>query len=252
MTSPFAQAKTIRDIGSYLPCEFGGLPYDREEHGRAAERWRVRSEAPPPPTVRNPEYFRNATFDADILGLEFNSDFVRITVDMDDAHEFARDLAYVLELPRPLCAFPVELVIHDPRLVRAVAHNDMGDLFDIDVRDWRMESRGDCGVLSNEWFFSHGDRLGWVVDTFGLPSEAPHPMPHIHLLIDGSEASAVDRRLDVLVERFGPAVVPLWNDARKKFGTEGCARYFWNDELTEFLTERIQARGLPSHDFTAS
>lgn len=244
MRSPFADAKTIRDIGSYLPCAFGGKPYDREEHGQAAERWRIRSEAPRPPAVKNPEYFGNATFDSDILELEFAPDFVRVTVDLDDAYAFANALAFQLGLQFPPRTFPVDLFMHDPSLVRAVAHDDHGVLDDVEV-----SNRTAGGVLSNEWFFAHGDRLGWVVDTFGLDGFPGFT----HLLIDCASASARDRRPETLVEIFGPAVIPLWQEARQSFRHPECARCFWDsDAIGEFLAERIRLRGWGPQDFRTS
>lgn len=75
--SLFAGARTIRDIGSYLPVDLGGVPYDREEHGRAAQAWLNRSQAPLPPSVESPAFFNNGMADQHILAQEIAPDHVR-------------------------------------------------------------------------------------------------------------------------------------------------------------------------------
>ena len=249
--SPFAAARTIRDVGSYLPVDLGGLPYDREEHGRAARSWLERSQAPLPSTVQNAEYFNNGMADLQILGLEIGPQQVRVTVDLDDAQGFANALDGVLGRQPARGAWPVDLLMDGVTAVRMVEHDSQGTLRDVAVPSQATRDPRGVGSLVNEWFFAHGERLGWVAETYGLASTGAEPT--VHLLVDCARASVVDRRLERLVGAFGPAVVPLWQDALADLVVDGQPRAFWTlDEVAEYLVTKLAAQGLTRTDFKTS
>jgi hypothetical protein len=233
---PFADAQTIRDFGSYLPVGLDGRPYDPAEHGQAAETWRILSETPPPPSVAHPEFFGNHLFDTSILHLEIAPEQVRLTVDEDAASTFANALAHVLKVARPRGPWPVDLLLSEPTCVRMVTHDDAGRLDEIDLADAL-----DDATLVNEWFLPRDDGLAWVAEVY-QPAFGP---PAAHLLVECRRATAVDRRRDALAAAFGPAVVPLWEDALRELAKGDLAGPLWNvDELIDFLRGRASPQGL--------
>ena len=242
--TPFAEAKTIRDIGSYLPVALGGQPDDPAEHSRAATQWLERSQASLPPSVANPEYFNDWMGDSTLLALEFAPTFVRLTVDLDDAQVFARELARILDIPRRWSPCPVDLVMHDPSFIRSITHDEAGNLHDLDFESQSSTDERGIGVLLNEWFFQRDDGLGWVTQIYDWQP------PGIHLLVECTHASAIDRRLDALTESFGPAVVPLWLDAVSQSENGTGARRFWiGEDLEPRLRDQIATRNLSRLDF---
>lgn len=243
--SPFAVAKTLRDIGSYYPVDFGGQPYDREEHRRAGDRWAELRETPLPLTVENQEFFNSRLLDSDVIGLRFTSTLVKLTLDSFRAQKFANGVCDAFDVPRRRRKWPVDLLMHEPTYVRSVLFDRAGDLRTVNLEEISLDEPGHMGDFVNDWFFVWDGHLGWVVELFNVGYSEPGNASPIHLLVDCARASADDRRLDALIDEFGPAVAPLWRDVLRDFDLNNTEDRRWiADEIAEYLPDRLIAHGL--------
>lgn len=123
---PFAEAKTIRDIGSFMPVAFGGEPYERDEPRRAVSRWNDLRETPLPTSVQNGEFFKSRLLDSDVLGIRYDAGTLKLTLQSDDAETFASALQDVVSLARIRRVWPIDLTMHEVSFMRAVGFDAQG------------------------------------------------------------------------------------------------------------------------------
>ncbi|MGV3616079.1 MAG: hypothetical protein ACO1SV_12155 [Fimbriimonas sp.] len=248
--SPFATATSIRDFGSYLPIELGSHELDRSEHSTAVDRWQALQKMPLSHLVEDREFFGNQMWDSSVYEIQLSPESVRLTLDHEDTRVFARVLCELLQAPRRPSPFPVDLIMHDPICVRAVAHDSKGKLFDVDLESRVSESGDPIGDMGNEWFYPHAEGLGWVVELYNV-TPAPTILDfQVHLLVECARASAVDRRLHALVAAFGPPVALLWNETLARFHREGETRLAIENDIWDFLEARLAAHRLTRQSFT--
>ena len=207
MRSWLAKARSVHDIGGQFYHPLGGEPWDERRDARAETRWQNAGVEPTPVAERDLPYYGCRMHDSTLLGIERTGSDLRVRLGSVHARDFARALANVLGVPPKPEIYPVTLVLHDVRYVRA-AHADLrGGLRFV---DW--ESLEETEFLY-DWFFEQGNRLQWIAQIWRGQQGHGYDWANVYLMVDCVRASAEDLSPDVFARLHGPPAAQIYRDA---------------------------------------
>lgn len=184
-------------------------------------------------------YFGSYMHDSYLQRVSLEKDEFVISLHNDAADEFARALAVLLEVERPIVQYRIDLRAHGVVYMNTVQEEDSGKLRWADMKDLRAWPSEQCDSFISDWFHTQEGRIQWVVEISAFRRERGRCGFSRHYLVDCESVSALDLRELGLAKAFTPAVVPLWQDAMKMQ-----ADWEYNWQWRKILEERIPARGI--------
>ena len=162
-------------------------------------------------------------------------------------------LADVLGVAKVKATWPVDLMLHDPRYVRAARHDPEGKLVFADIRKVSFEPYetgnelyGTGDEFLSDWFVQEDGRLQWIADIYSRRKESRRLSSSIYLMVDCTRATAVDRCRPLIEASYGLGAGILYQEALAMSITE----YVWYSR--EFVERRIAAHGFTAKNFAPS
>ncbi len=245
-----AKAKSIHDLGGHFYVPNASRPWNEKRDLLSERKSLERMRKPLPVEEAFRPFFGSRMHDSEVVAIERTPAVLRVTVDSIDADIFNYGLADLLDVPRQKGPWPVDLLLHDPRCVRAARYGPRGELR---FADWeRLLPRPEGRSLSflYDWFHEDDGRLQWIAELSAWESHRAALSDSVFLMVDCTCATAVDRRRETLVAAFGPAAGLLWDDAWAGVEANPSYPFIWGDDLMfDYLSHRLPARGLTTADF---
>ena len=242
-TSWLAKAKSIHDLGGYFVVQKPGR-YDEEKDLRAERKWRQKWEEPIPVAPEFRVFYGSRMHDSWVMGIERKPDVLGVRLDCINADIFALNLVAVRDIERLPSQWPVDLLLHDPRYVRAARHDPEGNLRFIDWKAIHSEAPQEGTNFLYDWFFQQEGRLQWIAHLWDW-RDSTHKLSNSALLmVDCARATAVDHRANAIERAYGPGARLLWEDALANFHGQ------WGiGALEGFIIDRIAERRLTKGHF---
>jgi hypothetical protein len=244
--------KKINDLGEHLHA----ISYDTEEDGdriaRKEVKWLEVRQRPIPVAKEYKKIYGCGMHDSQVLGIRRDKSNLYMDLSCDLTYIHAGHLAQMLEIEAPNEIWPITLVLNDVAYATSVRHDPQGHLR---WTDWlhprKYEGATDCDRFISDWFHTQDNRIQWIAEIWAWREKLSKMSSSIYLLVDCTEATAVDHRKEAFTRVFSSAAALIWEDMMNGQTVNGnlllspCQAY-------ESLTMCIEARGLHLDDLRPS
>ena len=240
-----AKAKTVHDIGGEFVNGLGGKEPTCEQYERSERKWQERTAKPMPVAPEDAPYFGCRMHDAGLLAVERTPSVLLLRLDSINASDFASYVADVLDLPCVEAEWPVDLLLHDPRYVRAAHAGPRGGL-----RFVNWERLAGTEFLY-DWAFQQEGRVQWIAQLWRYQPHFNHRDQTIYLMVDCACLTADDRCAAVFAHHYGPPAARLYLDAVAGIDDKPIDfNVFDGNRHTEaYIRRRIAVHGFERQDF---
>lgn len=245
-----ADAKVIQDLGNhfYVPRHF--KDWDDERDARAERNAKIRFSQPLPVEPQYVPFFGSRMHDSRVIAVERTPSLIRVRLDDINTEDFARALAHVLEIERPVSRWPVDLLFHKPVYMRAAHYDPESKLRFADIDKIHSDEPQSGDEFLYDWFFQQDGRIQWIAEIWLHPRRSERLSQAVYLMIDCEKATAEDHRAAALEKSFGPAVRSIWSDylSGTDVGDSPHGLAIW-DDMIAFIRRRLAHYQFTKSDF---